>query len=569
MSGFVYNEPTPIDNESKGVLEVTFGLFFDGTLNNRRNTEIRKKVKGLDHYGNPTQEELDIYKKEAYERTSKSFWTEKEEKGDDSFSNDFTNVARMSLCCNERKYAIYIEGIGTEDEESDYRQGYVFGTGQTGIRMKVRKGCELLAERIKEKKKEFEEGGTHIKTIRLDIDAFGFSRGAAAARNFIYEIQKRAYKPLSNILATDSFGKTIKNEWLDNRGYLPPLGHLGVALLELDFSLEELKRIRVQPRFMGLYDTVSSKNVMPYFPETTGNDVEELQLNNLGRVRKAVHFTAQDEHRENFALTRLPGSIEKNLPGVHSDIGGSYVNGLEKIKCIEDNGGHISYEELIHYYVKLIKDYWFKPSQISINLDPTFWINPIVPLVPHMQIDISSERDLKKEYSYIHLHFMKDHAETFIKDYIIKNVEETYSIENDNVLVQTKKHLKKYVMEDGEQWTFVSDEELKKTKKLNALKEETKEQLEERAFKEHIESMKTVMIDNTRVATPKIQVLQKELEQLVAKEKNEKDLTAKVVDPTYSEQELIRKLRNEYLHWSARREGIGMDPVTSRKRIEY
>ena len=37
----------------------------------------------------------------------------------------------------------------------------------------------------------------------------------------------------------------------------------------------------------------------------------------------------------------------------------------------------------------------------------------------------------------------------------------------------------------------------------------------------------------------------------------------------YSQQSLLRKLRNEYLHWSATRAGLGMDPNTNRKRKEF
>lgn len=71
---FAYNQASPVDKVEKGVFELTFGLFFDGTKNNRRNTEIRKKVKGLDGYGNPTQKEKKIYNKKAFERSYKSLW---------------------------------------------------------------------------------------------------------------------------------------------------------------------------------------------------------------------------------------------------------------------------------------------------------------------------------------------------------------------------------------------------------------------------------------------------------------------------------------------------------------
>ncbi len=44
-----------------------------------------------------------------------------------------------------------------------------------------------------------------------------------------------------------------------------------------------------------------------------------------------------------------------------------------------------------------------------------------------------------------------------------------------------------------------------------------------------------------------------------------------LLDDSLSPQEKVDllDLRNQYLHWSARREGIGMDPNNNRKRIYY
>lgn len=43
MSAFVYNDGSS-EPEKEEVLSITFGLFFDGTKNNRYHTEIRKKI---------------------------------------------------------------------------------------------------------------------------------------------------------------------------------------------------------------------------------------------------------------------------------------------------------------------------------------------------------------------------------------------------------------------------------------------------------------------------------------------------------------------------------------------
>lgn len=78
-------------------LHLCFGLFFDGTLNSKENTRIRKAVaenKAKDW-------EKKLYKEHGGKATDNV-----------SFQNDYTNVARMQMECFE-DYAIYIEGIGT------------------------------------------------------------------------------------------------------------------------------------------------------------------------------------------------------------------------------------------------------------------------------------------------------------------------------------------------------------------------------------------------------------------------------------------------------------------------
>ena len=59
-----------------------------------------------------------------------------------------------------------------------------------------------------------------------------------------------------------------------------------------------------------------------------GSSVAELGLALGGVPQQVVHLTAGDEYRENFSLTDITSSIgsgyELTLPGVHSDVGGSY-----------------------------------------------------------------------------------------------------------------------------------------------------------------------------------------------------------------------------------------------------
>ena len=321
---YVYNSGS-FDKENSKEIFLEAGLFFDGTNNNHRNVEIRKKVQKIEEYedqskpeNKATEKEKDIYSR------SKLF--------DDSYENDFSNVARLWRGVDQKKYGIYIEGIGTENEKGDDFHGMAWGKGETGIRAKVRKGCKKLAEKILNIIGN--ESTKKIKSITVTLDVFGFSRGAAAARNFVYEIGNNKREADIKILAEtgytkgymktvhrDKDGEKVDSAYLDN-GKMPKLGYLGYYLLQNKLSKEDLNKIRIKIRFVGVYDTVAS------FGSEHSDDIVELQLNNLGKPAKVVHFTAMDEHRKNFALSKIPEGtnfIEKNFPGVHSDIGGGYT----------------------------------------------------------------------------------------------------------------------------------------------------------------------------------------------------------------------------------------------------
>lgn len=212
---FVYNSGTYQETNS-GTIDLEFGLFFDGTLNSVKNTELRLTVLNQNDLKIlPSDDEKEVKRKEEelkYRRSGISDelfeslihnvyirniensrditdYRRADERGffdrmgvDNSLMNDYSNVARMWQCCNE-SYAIYIEGIGTLDRQKDISAGFQFGSGDTGIRGKVRRGCEELAKKIKLYLPVKING-----IIKVTLDVFGFSRGAAAARNFLYEV---------------------------------------------------------------------------------------------------------------------------------------------------------------------------------------------------------------------------------------------------------------------------------------------------------------------------------------------------------------------------------------------
>ncbi len=93
---------------SEDAVNVTVGVFFDGTWNNRNNTDTR-----LEHEKRQQNQPFDASLADKYIA------------GENSFENYHSNVARLEPfyeIINEEKQkqlAIYIEGIGTEDYEKD------------------------------------------------------------------------------------------------------------------------------------------------------------------------------------------------------------------------------------------------------------------------------------------------------------------------------------------------------------------------------------------------------------------------------------------------------------------
>ena len=348
--------------------------------------------------------------------------------------------------------------------------------------------------------------------------------------------------------------KNLLNEDLLIEGKMPRLGYLGYYLLEKGLSKEELDIIKLNIRFIGIYDTVSSHKevgdlnwykmayhaikhtALDYFD----NDVEQLQLNSLGNFQKIVHFTAMNEHRKNFALTKLPFNnekyIEKTFPGVHCDIGGAYEIGTEYVDEIDTS----NHSNLCNLKKELIADHWFKEKELEIGLD---WHNVAFGVLlgqltysllggATIYRKLSGTRFLRKEYSYIPLHFMEEFFDITLKEdtnnrinIIKKAIISEYSIENyleedqRDTLNKAKERLRTYVFrdekkaeedrsEEEKEWIFISDEEIKKTfgeeKGINIIKNDT-----------------------------------------------------------------LRKLRNKYLHWSANRDWFGMQPAPGRKRDTY
>ena len=288
----------PSKGPKKVGVKVKAAIFFDGTGNNQSN--ITKRLKDSS------------YMKPSWYQSDSSYA---------SYEQFYSNVALLffmhkKMVPGERIASVYMEGIGTSNDGPDDTPGGGFGGGPTGVVARVNIGITRLANKVS---KLYGRSNPNEYLEELTVYAFGFSRGAAAARHFCAR-------------RVDPRGK--KNSVSKELGIDPNI---------------------IKLKFVGLYDTVSSFDPTgektPADPTDTSyvakaarhlswregdkqfrNDVAELHLTlddpTLGKV---VHLVAADEYRLNFSSTTIASAMSRGtgyevlLPGAHSDIGGGYT----------------------------------------------------------------------------------------------------------------------------------------------------------------------------------------------------------------------------------------------------
>lgn len=320
-------------------------LFFDGTQNNKTNTEAGKEHENSNHT-------------------------------DDSYTNDYSNVARGFDATDpnaENQICVYIEGIGTEDLESETtlfgnmpdNSGIPLGEGIRGVKAKVTKACFKAAEKLKK---------YNGKKMQLEVNVYGFSRGATAARHFLHVATNPAVtdKPFLSSYETA----------------LPPYGLKGATYLKTEetdalvqkhgffgacLAVQEFTPHKIIFRFVGLYDTVAAYGLDHRGKDAFGisiirSDTEQLGLDAVQKASFVLQFAADDEHRDNFDLTNIDSAgingLEITLPGVHADIGGCYVdNDKERVDIFYERYSNYECEK---FKKMLIEEGWYNPDQLHI-----------------------------------------------------------------------------------------------------------------------------------------------------------------------------------------------------------
>jgi hypothetical protein len=192
---------------------------------------------------------------------------------------------------------VYIEGIGTRSDQEDSKLGAGTGRGETGVAGRVQFSFSEIKLRIE----GLLASHPNSEITSLTFDTFGFSRGAAAARHFANEIARGKQGPLGEVLRSNArdFSSTFNDQYKSS----------------------------INMGFIGLFDTVPSVAGWSNLGNIQSPVATGIKLYLDRRFfTDVVQLTARDECRANFALSRVkPDHLEITLPGVHSDIGGGYL----------------------------------------------------------------------------------------------------------------------------------------------------------------------------------------------------------------------------------------------------
>ncbi|MDU9393366.1 DUF2235 domain-containing protein [Pseudomonas sp. zfem002] len=213
-----------------------------------------------------------------------------------SYAMGRSNVARLFALyrqspdipgtADRASLALYIEGVGTTRGAADDLMAQACGRGASGVAARVAQVPAQVGEALR----RLLECNPGVRIAAIEVDLFGFSRGAAAARHLANDLEA----------LTQACG-----------GY--PL----------------------RLNFVGLFDTVASIMAPLKGNFSAANaDFDGLRTQlPAGLARQRVQLVAADEWRVNFPLVAT--DVDLVLPGDHCDIGGGYRAEEDEVLVLE------------------------------------------------------------------------------------------------------------------------------------------------------------------------------------------------------------------------------------------
>jgi len=366
---------TSANTSNNGLLNVTvrIGVFFDGTGNNRVNSQIGADCRAM---------------AETYNNAHILECGGRHSDPNSSYSNALTNIALLADLYRQQPiahnsgnglrtyHAIYVSGIGTTSGGRDsFISGQSLGRGHTGVVAKVARSVKKISRVLS----EFAAHNPGSVIAALELDLFGFSRGAAAARHLANEVLKQNKGLLNPIIERQKLPLSPQFKW-------------GNGCISL--------------KVIGLFDTVAAIGSVA----DMGNVSDSINTKvNLflppGCAEDVIHLVAGDELRRNFSLNSIaPGwTREITVPGAHSDVGGGYpIQSHENVLLTRPRRSVVSLRTLSQD-----TDAWQQTQAELAGLDPLQWLDPRDPEA-HMRVTCwerhnQSMRSMKEVWAAVSL----------------------------------------------------------------------------------------------------------------------------------------------------------------------
>ena len=428
-------------HQPENSVNVYVGMFFDGTGNNRFNSEYLyyNRVKS----NKDSIPAIDIEDSFPAKILVNGVVKDVKITDRDSYWNPYSNVVKLHDIYREEKgrlidekskenYYIlkqYVEGIGTKKDEADDIPGSALGRGDKGILARVAEGIKNVVN------EQFANVGKDKKIYKIVFDVFGFSRGSASARHFCNEISEKADYT------------TVMRDEMDIKRHVPREsfvtteagGLLGKELKKAGFkSVTDSYNIEI--RFLGLFDTVVADpivkdnlgykasavlSIIPILsplaaiPAISQLFLQKIKTNISGlNIKKVFHITAHNEFRENFATTPTNVGYTLSLIGSHSDIGGGYAS-LDH------------YVSILDYFDKKVNDENIYSDEVKLR---NYYISSYV----------STDENIKLKNTYDH--YEDTIVDPYLGGYIYRirkeevHRDKDYQVNNDRVYDPNKSH---------------------------------------------------------------------------------------------------------------------------------
>lgn len=184
-----------------------------------------------------------------------------------------------------------------------------------------------------------------------------------------------------------------------------------------------------------------------------------MHLKSITKANFVFHIASVDEYRENFDLTNIESAgvrgIEFVLPGVHSDIGGSYLDSIDEISVIDNhqsddsdsgrNASKVWKEKRYDEFKKIVvEEGWFTDKQLQKEFFHEEDFDPLTRWYENQyNYGLVGRRPLKNSYDKIPLHLMVNQSKKF-KVIYNENKLKTLTI-NDPFIERVKNSLGHYI----------------------------------------------------------------------------------------------------------------------------